>query len=134
MLSILFLVGLIVGVVRLSAQIRKDEKVALQKGVSEDLWMVLSYSVWLYIVPPIVALLFPWTYTLIGATVLACFYLPTIVASRMISPKLGTGFDYERKAGRNIDRVAWLGYAGIGLVVFHWAMMNAGPMLKAGME
>jgi hypothetical protein len=134
MLSIAFLIGLIVGVTKLSAQARKDEQIALQKGVSEDLWMMLTYSIWLFIIPPVMALILPWVYTFVGAVVLACFYLPSIIASKKISPKLGRGFDYERKAGRNIDRIAWLGYAGIGLVVFHWAMFSGLQMLKAGME
>jgi hypothetical protein len=134
MLSIAFLIGLIVGVVKLSSQTRRDEKIVLQKGVSEDLWMVFSYSIWLFVFPPLVAAFLPTAYSLLGAIILACFYLPTIITSRMISPRVSKGFDFERKVGRNIDRITLLGYAGIGVVVFNWAMINATQMLNAGRE
>ncbi len=131
MLSLLFLVGLIVGVAKLSTQVRKDEKLILEKGVSEDLWMVFTYSIWLFMLPPLMALLFPQAYTVAGATVLACFYLPTIITSRMILPKVSKGYDFERKVGRNISQITWLGLAGIGLVLFNWIIINTIQLLNS---
>ncbi len=131
MLSLLFLVGLVVGVAKLSTQVRKDEKLILEKGVPEDLWMVFTYSIWLFTLPPLMALLFPQAYTIVGAIVLACFYLPTIITSRMILPKVSKGYDFERKVGRNISQITWLGLAGIGLVLFNWIIINTIQLLNS---
>jgi hypothetical protein len=104
--------------------VRKYEKLILEKGVSEDSWTLFKYSLWLFVLPPLAAAFFPDTYSVLGAFIFACFYLPTIILSGKLSAKVSKGYDFERKAGRNIDRIRWLGYAGIGLVVFNWAIIN----------
>jgi hypothetical protein len=130
MISIVLFIGLGSGIVKLSSQVRKDKKLILEKGVSEDSWTLFTYSLWLFALPPLAAALFPGTYSVLGAVIFACFYLPTILLSRKLSAKVSKGYDFERKAGRNIERIKWLGYAGIGLVVFNWAIINVFQMLN----
>ena len=124
MIALVLMIGMIVGVVNLRTQACKDEKLIREKGISDDLWTLFTYSIWLFLIPPIAASLSPYLYTIPGAIIFACFYLPTIILSKRIAVRVSTGYDFERKAGRNIERITWLGYAGIGLVIFNWGMIN----------
>jgi hypothetical protein len=125
MIALVLMIGLITGVVKLFSQARKDEKLILEKGISEDLWTMFIYSLWLFALPPVAASFFPGSYSVLGAIFFTCCYLPTIILSRRISPSVSKGYDFERKVGRNIDKITWLGYAGIGLVILNWGMINA---------
>ena len=134
MLSLVFLIGMLVACGKLSSEVRKDEKMILAKEISDDMWTIFIYSIWFFAIPPLAAALFPSTYSLWGTLAFVCFYIPTIVLSRRISAKVSKGYDFERKAGRNIDRITWLGYAGIGLVILNSAIINVFQLLSSRPE
>jgi hypothetical protein len=54
---------------------------------------------------------------------LAC-YIPGMVMGKKLSAKLSKGYDYERKAGKEYDKVALLGLLGMALVVFKWGFFT----------
>jgi hypothetical protein len=130
MLAIVFLIGMIVGCYKLNEIVQKDKKVVLDKGIPEKKLKNLSISLWCYAVPPVCALLLSGTYTIIGAVIYAAVYLPGILTANQLAEKFSTGYDYERKAGKNFSKIAWLGYAGIGLVIFNWMFINAVSLLQ----
>jgi hypothetical protein len=134
MLGITFLVGMIVGCYKLNEAVTKHKKVVLDKGIPESKLKSLTIAMWCFIIPPICALLLSDTYTIAGAVIYAAIYLPGTIIAYQLSEKFGTGYDYERKAGKEFNKITWLGYAGMGLVVFNWLFINASSLMKTTAE
>jgi hypothetical protein len=122
--------GLIAAVAYLFKATRKNREVALKKGVDEDDLTLFAVFLWLYAFPPVVTFLFVQDYNWIIALVFTVFYIPGIALSSRLSNKLGTGFDYERKAGRDFDKSMWLGIAGIGLVAVNCTLSGVSSLLR----
>jgi len=114
-------IGLVAAVVYLFNATRKTRQLALDKGVDEDDMLFFTVFLWLYIVPLIV-MLFVDNNDVLLVLILAGLYIPGIVMSRKLALKLATGYDYERKAGKDYDKAMWVGFAGIGLVVLEWLL------------
>jgi hypothetical protein len=112
-------IGLIGATVYLFTATQRTRNVALAKGVEEDDLTIFAVTLWLYVLPPIFNFFFAGLFNLYAALILMTFYVPGIVMSRKLSIKLSTGFDFERKAGREYDKALWLGIAGLGLVLLN---------------
>jgi len=123
-------IGLIAAVIYLFTVTQKGKKVALDAGVGEDELTYFAVFLWLYALPPIVTFLFVEEYNILIAPVFIAFYIPGIIISRKLSVKLGKGYDYVRKLGREFDKAMWLGLAGIGLVVFNWIFLGVHSLLQ----
>ena len=121
-------IALIVATSYLFTTTQKNRKIALAKGIKEDDLTIFSVTLWLYVLPPIFSFLFSELFDVIVAAILIILYVPGLVMSRKLSVKLGTGFDFERKAGREYDKAMWLGFAGIGLVIFRFVFFILGSV------
>ncbi len=124
-------IALIAAVIYLFTATRRTRKVALDKGVEQDDLLFFTVFLWLYAVPPVVTVLFVKNYNPLLALLLAGLYVPGIVVSRKLALKLATGYDYERKAGKDYDKAMWLGYAGIGLVILGLVLSIPGTLQAA---
>lgn len=122
--------GMIAAVIYLFTSTRKGRAVALSKGAEEDELTYFAVFLWLYIVPPIVSMLFALDFNILILLVMAAFYIPGIVASKKLAGKLNRGYDFERKAGREYDKAMWLGMAGIGLVMLNGLFAGARSLLS----
>jgi hypothetical protein len=114
-------IGLIAAVVYLFNATQKTRQLALDKGADDDDLFFFAVFLWLYVVPPVV-MLFMRCDDILLVVILAGLYVPGIFFSRKLALKLATGYDYERKAGKDYDKAMWLGYAGIGLVLLGWLL------------
>jgi hypothetical protein len=113
-------IALVVGIIYVFTETQKNRQVALDKGVDEDQLTLFAVLLWLYAFPPVASLLFVDAYNIWVALIFVCFYIPGTIMARRLSLKLGTGYDFQRKLGREYDKAMWLGFAGIGLVLFNW--------------
>jgi ABC-type antimicrobial peptide transport system permease subunit len=123
-------IGLVAAIVYLFNTTQKSRQVALNKGVEEDNLTLFAVFLWLYAFPPVVTFLFVQDYNILLALIFIAFYVPGIVSSRKLSVKLGKGYDYERKAGREFDKAMWLGLAGIGIVVLNWIFFSLHSLMQ----
>jgi hypothetical protein len=123
-------IGFIVAIIYMFNSTQKNKKVALDKGVENDDLTIFAISLWIYALPPVIMFLFSDSISIILAIILILFYIPGIVMSRKLSVKLDTGFDFERKAGKQYDKVMWLGFAGIGFVLANFLFLSANALLR----
>jgi hypothetical protein len=124
MLGIALLSAMIVGVVRVSNVLRSDKKVILEKGISEGLYDAFEITIWLILLPPLAAALLPISYSIIGAIFFVAMHIPAIVSGSKLASRMSTGFDFQRKVGKNVRVGVWLAYAGIGLVIFNFSLLQ----------
>ena len=111
---------LLAGIITLFRTTQKTKEVALKKGIEDDDLFLFAVFLWLYALPPIATMLFVGKYNLVVALIFLTCYIPGMVMGKKVSAKLSKGYDYERKAGKEYDKVAWLGLLGIALVLFNW--------------
>jgi len=131
MIGLALSIGIIVGIVKIFTRLHADKRVILEKGVDEDLYALYGATIWLLALPQVAAIIFPMTYSAIGVLIFVLLHFPVIVSGKILSGKMSTGFDYQRKAGKNIELGIWLAVAGIGLTVFNFVAINAVTALKA---
>ena len=120
MIGLALSIGIIVGIAKIFIRLLADKRIILEKTGDEDLYTWYAASLWLLVLPPIAGLLFPSTYSTSGLVIFVMLHIPAIVAGKVLSGKMSTGFDYQRKAGKNIELGIWLALAGIGLAVFNY--------------
>ena len=121
---------LIAGIIYVFTDTQKNKHVALDKGVDEDQLTLFAVLLWLYAFPPIASFLFVDAYNIWIALIFVCFYIPGIILARRLSVKLGTGYDFQRKLGREYDKAMWLGFLGIGLVLFNWVLRGFQSLMR----
>ena len=123
-------VVLIAGVIYVFTDTQKHKQVALNKGVDDDQLTLFTVLLWLYAFPPIASFLIVDAYNIWVTIIFVCFYIPGIILARRLSVKLGTGYDFQRKLGREYDKAMWLGFLGIGLVLFNWILRGFQSLIR----
>ena len=123
MLTIAALIGFIVFAIKYTSDIKPNKQKITEKGVDEDLFDIYIIGLWIYFIPPLLALLFPLVYKIYTIPLLAMFYLPSIITGIKIKNRLNRGYDFIRQLGKKVDQTVWIGYAGIGVIVLNWLMI-----------
>ncbi len=124
MFPIILTVVLIAGIITLFKTTQKTKQVAIKKGIEDDDLFLFAVFLWLYALPPIATILFVEDYSYLVALIFLACYIPGMVMGKKLSAKLSKGYDYERKAGKEYDKVTWLGLLGIALVIFNWGFFT----------
>src|SRR5262249_35223717 len=91
----------------LTVSLLEIEPSIIAKGTSKKIFILFVASIWLYVVAPLVSVLARDLYTLSMIPVFVLTYLPAILLSRSIAPRINTGFDLERKKSRIVERIGW---------------------------
>ena len=118
---IILTIALIVFAAKYTSDIKPKKKQILEKGVNEDLFDIYIVGLWLYFIPPLLALFLP---SIVGKfftiPILAVFYLPSIIIGSKIYKKLNRGYDYIRQIGNKINHTVWIGYGAIAFPILSW--------------
>jgi len=109
----------------------ESKNTAFENGVDEEEYDILRFGLWFYLVPQIVAFLFPIVFQYFYlALLLILFYVPSIYYGIKISQELDKGQDFVRKLSNQISQVAWIGLADIGLVILDWVFVYTNILLR----
>ena len=126
MLAIIFIVVSI----KYSYSLNKSKKIAFDNGVDKEDYDILIIGLWFYIIPPTLAFFLPFLFKIYFLPLLVLPYTPSIYYGLKISKKLDKGYDFVRKLGKQVNQVVWIGYAGIGLVIFNIILLYTSAVMK----
>jgi hypothetical protein len=116
-------IAFIVITIKYYVDLTNSQKLAIENGVKEEDYDILKIGLWFYIIPPILGFLFPFVFKIYLLPLLMLTYAPSIYYSLKVSKQLDKGYDYVRKLSNKVNQVAWIGYAGIGLVALNWLLI-----------
>lgn len=110
-------------VLTLQSTLRKNKAGFIEYGVSEKNHVLLSVSLWLYLLPLLILVfpIKPQIYLLYPIPLLILFLIPGIIIGRRAGNILSTcGIDVGVDAGRNAENVMWLGVGTLIFVLGNW--------------
>ena len=123
----IILIAVVAGIVKVFSKLWKDETIILEKGIPEIQYDMFILFVWLPVIAQIVANFVLITPPLFRLLVLSLLHAPTLWVGHLMARKLDTGFDYERRAGENIEFALWITYGSIGIIYigYLWVFLFA---------
>lgn len=121
----IILIAIVAGIAKVFSKLWKDETIILEKGVPEIQYDMFILFVWLPVIAQIVANFVLITPPLVRVLILSLLHVPTLWIGHLMTRKLNTGFDYERKSGQNIELALWITYGSIGIIYigYIWAFL-----------
>ncbi|MCW8805882.1 MAG: hypothetical protein OQK56_05430 [Ignavibacteriaceae bacterium] len=121
----IILIAVVAGIVKVFSKLWKDETIILEKGVPELQYNLFVLFVWLPVIAQIVASFILINPPVVRVLILSLLHVPTLWVGHLMARKLNTGFDYERKAGGNIELSLWITYGSIGIIYigYLWAFL-----------
>jgi len=114
--------------VRGSKSIKAQKKIAVEKGIQTIKYSMMQFSLSLYVLPLIVYSLFKFQIGLnaIFPTIVILSYGPGIILANSISATLDMGYDYQKKASREIKEYLFVGWLGLVYFSILWSFIYLG--------
>lgn len=112
----IILIAIVAGIIKVFAKLWKDETIILEAGVPELQYNLFVVFVWLPVLAQIVASFILINPPIVRVLMLSLLHVPTLWVGHLMAGKLDTGFDYQRKAGDNIELALWITYSSIGII------------------